>query len=58
MEIKEGITISGIDVYGKEVNGTVINTSNVFGFAVIEIGKVRFEKTVIDFKNIKIESNI
>lgn len=58
MEIKKGNVVSGIDVYGKEVNGKVVNVSSTFGFAVLKTGEDRLDKTVIDFKNIKLESNV
>jgi hypothetical protein len=58
MDVKVGMTVSGVDIYGKEVTGEVTGTADFLKFATIKCGKDRLDKTVIDFKNIKVENNI
>lgn len=53
MDIKEGTTISGIDIDGREVEGIVVNTMDTFKFAIIQIGNDRLDRTVIHYDNIK-----
>ncbi|WP_182629439.1 hypothetical protein [Clostridium chromiireducens] len=52
MEIKEGITISGIDINGRKVEGKVISIMNAFRIATVQYVADRLDKTVISFDSI------
>lgn len=53
MDIQKGSKVSGIDIYGKEVEGEIISILNTFELVTIKHGEDRNDKTTMSFGNIQ-----